>query len=177
MQISKIVCTTSPFKSPNQSPCSKSKPILFLIPLNILYKKREIVCSFKTLMKGINYHSSDMADKGEEVSQRDRNKVVGSKVDGGTDLLPTTAPNNTCNQRKAIFENFSEFISGFMSCIMRVTNSIFLVVHCKFITCQWDSHAVYLKVVPCTQSNKNEIARSGSILAMYLITLSSLLYA
>ena len=43
--------------------------------------------------------------------------------------------------------------------------------------CQWLSPSSLPESTPCTQANKNETARSGSILAMYLITLSSLLYA
>ena len=49
-----------------------------------------------------------MAAKGEEVSQRDSNKVVGSKVDGGADLLPAAAPNGTCRSSRAIFYNFQK---------------------------------------------------------------------
>ena len=103
-----------------------------------------------------------MAAKGEEVSQRDSNKVVGSKVDGGADLLPAAAPNGTCRSSRAIFYNFQK------------TRWICSQNH---RSSQWLSPSSLPDSTPCTQSNKNETARSGSILAMYLITLSSLLYA
>lgn len=86
--------------------------------------------------------------------------------------MPTTAPNNTCNQKRQSLTNFLNSVQD--SCHHVSDKFTCLVVHCHlsvgFSYCLPES-------TPCTQSNKKEIARSGSILAMYLITLSSLLYA